>query len=99
MPFMDSPRNDTAKTVREVQTLGLSVKMLTGDAVSIACETSRQLCLGINIYDAERLGLGGGGDMPGFQVLILLRLPMALLKFFLSISTALSKYFSNVATL
>ncbi|KAK0635079.1 Atpase [Bombardia bombarda] len=48
--------------------LGLSIKMLTGDAVGIARETSRQLGLGTNVYNAERLGLGGGGDMPGSEV-------------------------------
>lgn len=68
MPCMDPPRHDTAKTVQEAQHLGLSIKMLTGDAVGIARETSRQLGLGTNIYDAERLGLGGGGDMPGSEV-------------------------------
>ncbi|KAK7205917.1 plasma membrane ATPase 1 [Myxozyma melibiosi] len=68
MPCMDPPRHDTAKTVNEAKNLGLSIKMLTGDAVGIARETSRQLGLGTNIYNAERLGLGGGGDMPGSEV-------------------------------
>ncbi|KAK9369603.1 hypothetical protein V1509DRAFT_638735 [Lipomyces kononenkoae] len=68
MPCMDPPRHDTAKTVHEAKGLGLAIKMLTGDAVGIARETSRQLGLGTNIYNAERLGLGGGGDMPGSEV-------------------------------
>ncbi|KAK9471824.1 uncharacterized protein V1510DRAFT_181467 [Dipodascopsis tothii] len=68
MPCMDPPRHDTAKTVNEAKRLGLAVKMLTGDAVGIARETSRQLGLGTNIYNAERLGLGGAGDMPGSEV-------------------------------
>lgn len=68
MPCSDPPRHDTARTVNEAKRLGLSVKMLTGDAVGIARETSRQLGLGTNIYNAERLGLGGGGDMPGSEV-------------------------------
>jgi H+-transporting ATPase len=68
MPCSDPPRHDTARTVNEAKTLGLSIKMLTGDAVGIARETSRQLGLGTNIYNAERLGLGGGGDMPGSEV-------------------------------
>ncbi|KAI6249167.1 Plasma membrane ATPase [Erysiphe necator] len=68
MPCFDPPRHDTARTVNEAKTLGLSIKMLTGDAVGIARETSRQLGLGTNIYNAERLGLGGGGDMPGSEV-------------------------------
>ncbi|EGE03888.1 plasma membrane ATPase [Trichophyton equinum CBS 127.97] len=68
MPCSDPPRHDTAKTVNEAKTLGLSIKMLTGDAVGIARETSRQLGLGTNIYNAERLGLGGGGTMPGSDI-------------------------------
>lgn len=31
-------------------------------------ETSRQLGLGTNIYNAERFGLGGGGEMGGSEV-------------------------------
>ncbi|EFW98999.1 plasma membrane ATPase [Grosmannia clavigera kw1407] len=68
MPCMDPPRHDTARTINEAKSLGLSIKMLTGDAVGIARETSRQLGLGTNVYNAERLGLGGGGDMPGSEV-------------------------------
>ncbi|GLA53262.1 plasma membrane H+-ATPase [Aspergillus niger] len=68
MPCSDPPRHDTAKTIKEAQTLGLSIKMLTGDAVGIARETSRQLGLGTNVYNAERLGLGGGGTMSGSEV-------------------------------
>lgn len=68
MPCMDPPRDDTAATVAEARRLGLSVKMLTGDAVGIAKETCRQLGLGTNMYNAERLGLGGGGSMPGSEM-------------------------------
>ncbi|WJG34524.1 uncharacterized protein FOBCDRAFT_235825 [Fusarium oxysporum Fo47] len=68
MPCSDPPRHDTARTINEAKRLGLSIKMLTGDAVGIARETSRQLGLGTNVYNAERLGLGGGGDMPGSEV-------------------------------
>lgn len=68
MPCSDPPRHDTYKTVHEAKGLGLSIKMLTGDAVGIARETSRQLGLGTNVYNAERLGLGGGGEMPGSEV-------------------------------
>ncbi|EEB06089.1 P-type proton ATPase Pma1 [Schizosaccharomyces japonicus yFS275] len=68
MPCSDPPRHDTAKTINEAMHLGLRVKMLTGDAVDIAKETARQLGMGSNIYNAERLGLTGGGDMPGSEV-------------------------------
>ena len=68
MPCSDPPRHDTAKTIREAIDLGLKIKILTGDAVGIAKETSRQLGLGENVYNSERLGLGGGGDMPGSAI-------------------------------
>src|SRR5947207_463324 len=68
MPCSDPPRHDTARTINEAKTLGLSIQMLTGDAVGIARETARQLGLGTNVYNAERLGLGGGGTMPGSEV-------------------------------
>lgn len=68
MPCSDPPRHDTAKTINEAKTLGLKIKMLTGDAVGIAKETSRTLGLGTNVYNAERLGIGGGGTMPGSEV-------------------------------
>lgn len=70
MPCADPPRHDTAKTINEAKNLGLSIKMLTGDAVGIARETSRQLGLGTNIFNAERLGIGtgGGGTMSGSEV-------------------------------
>ncbi|KPV76078.1 uncharacterized protein RHOBADRAFT_53071 [Rhodotorula graminis WP1] len=55
----DPPRHDTPATVREAQELGISIKMLTGDAVAIAKETCRQLSMGDRVYDSERL-LGGG---------------------------------------
>ena len=45
--------------------LGISVKMLTGDAVAIAVETCKQLGLGTHVYDSERLITGG---MPGSEV-------------------------------
>jgi len=60
MPCMDPPRDDTAHTIVEAKRLGLRIKMLTGDAVGIAKETCRQLGLGDNIYNSERLGLGDG---------------------------------------
>ena len=83
MPCSDPPRHDTYRTINEAKSLGLSIKMLTGDAVGIARETSRQLGLGkcaiettidqsntiigTHIFDAEKLGLSGGGEMPGSE--------------------------------
>lgn len=53
------------KTIDEAQELGIHVKMLTGDAVAIGKELARQLHLGTNIYDSERLI---GGTMSGAEV-------------------------------
>ncbi|KAJ1028040.1 hypothetical protein NDA13_003490 [Ustilago tritici] len=39
LPVFDPPRSDTAATTAEAQSLGILVKMLTGDAVAIAKET------------------------------------------------------------
>jgi H+-transporting ATPase len=41
------------------------IKMLTGDAVAIAIETCKQLSLGTNVYDSERLI---GSSMSGSDV-------------------------------
>jgi H+-transporting ATPase len=61
----DPPRLDTAQTIAEAGDLGVRVKMLTGDAVAIAKETCRQLSLGTNVYDSERLITG---NMSGSNV-------------------------------
>lgn len=45
-PMFDSPRDDTARTITDAKKLGLSVKMLTGDAIAIAKETCKMLALG-----------------------------------------------------
>lgn len=68
MPCSDPPRHDTLRTINDAKQLGLRIKMLTGDAVGIARETARALNLGSAVFDAERLGLGGGGEMPGSEV-------------------------------
>lgn len=58
-PMFDPPREDTAQTITEAQNLGLSVKMLTGDAIAIAKETCKMLALGTKVYNSERLIHGG----------------------------------------
>lgn len=68
VPCTDPPRHDTAKTVDEAKLLGLSIKMLTGDAVEIAAETSRQLGLGAGILSAQELNRVGDGQLPESSV-------------------------------
>ncbi|KAJ7935899.1 plasma-membrane proton-e [Mycena leptocephala] len=68
MSMFDPPRADTAATIQEAQNLGIHIKMLTGDAVAIAKETCKQLQLGTNVYDSQRLiGSGmSGSDVRDF---------------------------------
>ena len=59
LPMFDPPREDTAQTITEAQTLGLKVKMLTGDAIAIAKETCSMLNLGSKVYNSDKLIHGG----------------------------------------
>merc|ERR1712000_718280 len=59
LPMFDPPREDTAHTILEAQNPGLSVKMLTGDAIAIAKETCKLLALGTKVYNSQRLIAGG----------------------------------------
>ena len=51
----DTPRPDAGTLIGELQDLGISVKMLTGDALSIAQETARQVGLPGTITAADEL--------------------------------------------
>jgi H+-transporting ATPase len=59
LPMFDPPREDTAHTISEAQNLGISVKMLTGDAIAIAKETCKMLALGTKVYNSDKLIHGG----------------------------------------
>lgn len=45
----DSPREDSAETIRLARSMGIKVKMVTGDHVAIAKEIANQINLGTNI--------------------------------------------------
>jgi H+-transporting ATPase len=64
LPMFDPPREDTASTIAEAQLLGLSIKMLTGDAIAIAKETCRMLALGTKVYNSSRL-INPASGIPG----------------------------------
>jgi len=55
LSLFDPPRDDTAETIRIALTLGVEVKMITGDHVLIAKETARQLNMGTNIHSVHVL--------------------------------------------
>jgi H+-transporting ATPase len=53
LALYDPPRKDSGETIRIAQSLGVSVKMVTGDHVAIAREIARQVNLGTNILPAS----------------------------------------------
>merc|ERR1719248_209617 len=57
LTFLDPPRPDTKETVRLSKENGVAVKMITGDHLLIALETSRVLDMGGIIQSAEGLPL------------------------------------------
>ncbi len=56
LPLFDPPRADAKATVATARTMGVEVKMVTGDALAIAIETAKKLGMGTNILDASSLG-------------------------------------------
>ncbi|HUX80021.1 MAG TPA: plasma-membrane proton-efflux P-type ATPase [Alphaproteobacteria bacterium] len=55
IPLFDPPRKDAAQTLDEAKSMGVSIKMITGDHVSIARQISAKLHLGLNILVASNL--------------------------------------------
>ncbi len=56
LPLFDPPRDDAKATIATAQHMGVTVKMVTGDALAIARETANTLGMGTNILDASSLG-------------------------------------------
>ena len=56
LPLFDPPRDDAAATIATAAAMGVTVKMVTGDALAIAKETATKVGLGTNILDAAALG-------------------------------------------
>jgi H+-transporting ATPase len=56
IPMFDPPREQAKATLVSARQMGITVKMVTGDQIAIAQETSKQLGLGTNILDASALG-------------------------------------------
>jgi H+-transporting ATPase len=52
LPLFDPPREDSKATIATARQMGVNVKMVTGDQLSIAKEIAKQLGLGTNILDA-----------------------------------------------
>ena len=62
LAIFDPPRDDTKKTIEDALSLGVRVKMVTGDQLAIAKETGRRLGLGDHMYPAKVLK---DGPAPG----------------------------------
>ncbi len=56
LPLFDPPRDDAKATVATARQMGVTIKMVTGDALAIAQETAKKLGMGTNILDASGLG-------------------------------------------
>ena len=56
LPLFDPPREDAKATIATALTMGVKIKMVTGDALAIAQETAKKLDMGANILDASGLG-------------------------------------------
>ena len=56
LPLFDPPRDDAKATIATARKMGVTVKMVTGDALAIAQETAKKLGMGANILDASGFG-------------------------------------------
>jgi H+-transporting ATPase len=56
LPLFDPPRDDAAATISTARAMGVTIKMVTGDALAIAKETATKVGLGTHILDAAALG-------------------------------------------
>mmetsp|Transcript_96099 Transcript_96099/g.276017 ORF Transcript_96099/g.276017 Transcript_96099/m.276017 type:complete len:1008 (+) Transcript_96099:43-3066(+) len=55
VPMIDPPREDTKITIHRIRQAGIDVKMITGDHLNIAIETSRLIGLGTGVLPAGDL--------------------------------------------
>ena len=56
LALFDPPRDDAKSTVATAAAMGVTIKMVTGDALAIAKETAKTLGMGTNILDGASLG-------------------------------------------
>jgi H+-transporting ATPase len=58
----DPPREDSAETIRMAQSMGVAIKMVTGDHTAIAKQIASEVHLGTNIIDATSFADKSGTD-------------------------------------
>ena len=61
LSLFDPPREDSAETIAHTRAYGVSMKMVTGDNLSIAQQISSKLGLGTNILRADALPIANDG--------------------------------------
>jgi H+-transporting ATPase len=62
LPLLDPPRDDSAQTIATAKSMGLDVRMVTGDHTAIGREISKKLGLGANIVSARDVFAFEGHD-------------------------------------
>ncbi len=55
IPLFDPPREDSAETIKFLKKMGVKVKMITGDHISIAKQIAHMLGIGHQIYTIDEL--------------------------------------------
>nr|AQM50087.1 P-type ATPase HA2 [Dunaliella maritima] len=70
--LLDPPRPDSGETIKLAQSMGVAVKMVTGDQFAIAVETCKRLGMGSTIMEGKTVmaGLKGGDEGKPDPVLI-----------------------------
>ena len=64
LPLFDPPRADARETITTARAMGVAVKMVTGDQLAIARETSAKLGMGTGILDAAEFVNAGSKESP-----------------------------------
>jgi H+-transporting ATPase len=67
--LIDPPLNDSAKMIDGIKKLGVTIKMLTGDALQIAKEIAKQVSVGDDIVSAGLLRKHASGS-DGYSIII-----------------------------
>jgi H+-transporting ATPase len=68
LPLFDPPRDDTADTIKTAEGMGLKVRMITGDHISIAREMAAQLGMGRSIVTAGEVFDSDGRQRDGENI-------------------------------
>ena len=64
LPLSDPPRADAKETIAIAASMGVKIKMVTGDALAIAREMAKTLGMGANILDGGALGDANEQETP-----------------------------------